>query len=184
MMKIGLTGSIGMGKSTCGQMLQDLGVPVHDSDKVVHALLAEGGKAEAEVIKQFPSLIAPIDRKALGQIVFNDDQSRQELEAILHPLVRADRDAFFQRHADKDMAAADIPLLYETGCEAELDVVIVVSASIETQRARVLARPGMTEDKLTAILARQMPDTNKRARADYVVDTGTCLLYTSPSPRD
>lgn len=166
-----------MGKSTVAKMLQEYGVPVHDSDASVHALLAQGGAAEAAVMSAFPSLTAPIDRKALGQIIFNDPAARQKLEAILHPLVRQDRDAFFQAHADQPIIAADIPLLYETGAEQDLDAVMVVTAPPETQRTRVMARPTMTEDKFNAILARQMPDAEKRARADYVINNNADLAH-------
>ena len=166
-----------MGKSTVAQMLIKLGVPVHDADTAVHALLAQGGAAENLVIEAFPSLTSPIDRKALGALIFNNPAARVKLEAILHPLVRAEREAFMtaQQKAGTAIAAADIPLLYETGAQGDFDAIIVVTAPPALQHKRVMARPNMTEGKLAAILARQIPDEDKRARADYVVQTDKSL---------
>lgn len=173
---VGLTGSIGMGKSNAATALRQLGVPVHDADGAVHALLGPGGRAVAKVAAVFPQALAGnrIDRKALGDLVFGDTPALRRLEAILHPLVRrSSRDflaAAARRHAR--IAVLDIPLLYESGGEKAMDAVIVVSAPRQIQRQRVLARPGMTEEKFQAILARQVPDTEKRRRATYVVATG------------
>lgn len=175
MIVLGLTGSIGMGKSTTAGMLRELGVPVHDSDAAVHSLLAEGGAAEQAVIKAFPELVAtPIDRKKLGEIVFNDAARREMLEAILHPLVRVSQMEFIKQHQGQgaDIVALDIPLLYETKAESRVDYVIVVTAPPEVQHLRVMSRPGMTEDKFKAIRARQMPDNEKCAKADFIVQTG------------
>ena len=161
-----------MGKSTCGTMLQECGVPVHESDKAVHDLLAAGGAGETPVLNAFPDLTAPIDRKALGAIIFNDDQKRELLESILHPLVQDTQKVFIAEHHDKNIVALDIPLLFETGAEERVDVTIVASAPADIQAQRVLARPNMTEEKFQNILARQMPDKDKRAKADYIVETG------------
>jgi dephospho-CoA kinase len=177
MIIIGLTGSIGMGKTTTANILKELGVPVHDSDVAVHALLAEGGAGEQAVLNAFPSLTKPIDRKTLGAIVFNEDTSRAKLESILHPLVRQSQDAFIaqQKSLQHDVVVLDIPLLFETGAERRVDAVIVVTAPAEVQRERVLSRPNMTKEKFAAILSRQMPDAEKRARADYIIDTSQGL---------
>jgi dephospho-CoA kinase len=180
MIVLGITGSIGMGKSTVSQMLRDMDIPVHDADAAVHALLAAGGAGVAAVGAAFPRALMKdgsgndyIDRAALGGLVFGDDAARQRLEAILHPMVRADSDAFCEKHRrdGRDIVALDIPLLYETGGEGRVDAVLCVTAGEKTQRARVLARPGMTAEKFANILARQMPDAEKRARADIVVVT-------------
>lgn len=186
MIIIGLTGSIGMGKSTCGQMLRDLGVPVHESDAAVHALLAQNGAGEAAVIAAFPSLSPPIDRQALGAIVFNDSAKRQQLEDILHPLVQNVQQDFIaqQRAEGAAIVALDIPLLFETGAEARVDYTIVASAPVDIQRDRVMQRPNMTEAKFTAIKSRQIPDTEKRKKADFVVDTGTTLDQTRKQIED
>ncbi|GAB4394947.1 MAG: dephospho-CoA kinase [Kiloniellaceae bacterium] len=173
---VGLTGSIGMGKSTAAGMLRRLGLPVHDADAAVHRLMDQGGAAVAAVEAAFPGVARDgrIDRGLLGQRVLNDDAAMKRLEGILHPLVRAEAKAFLARQArlHRPLAVLDIPLLFETGGDALCDAVIVVSAPATTQRARVLSRPGMTEEKLRAIMARQLPDAEKRARADFVVQTG------------
>lgn len=180
MIVLGVTGSIGMGKSTVSQMLRDMGIPVHDADAAVHGLLQAGGSAVAAVGAAFPAAVAKdadgrdyIDRAALGAEIFGDDAKRRHLEAILHPMVRAESDRFVteMKAAGKDIAALDIPLLYETGGEARVDAVLCVTADAATQRARVLARPGMTVEKFENIHARQIPDAEKRARADIVVTT-------------
>lgn len=180
MIVIGITGSIGMGKSTAAAMLADMGIPVHDSDAAVHKLLAAEGAAVHAVGAAFPDAMKQdaagrdyIDRPILGRIVFADRAAKKKLEDILHPLVRAESDAFKedmqkQGHA---LVVLDIPLLFETGGEKRVDVTICVSASKETQRERVLARPGMTAEKFDRIVAGQLPDAEKRKRADYVVDT-------------
>ena len=166
----GLTGSIGMGKSTAAALLRRLGVPVHDADAAVHRLLAPGGAAAAAVAAVFPEAArgGAVDRRMLGDLVF------------LHPLVRAAEHAFVRRHARQGarLVVLDIPLLYETGAEARLDAVIVVTASALLQRMRVLARPGMTEAKFRAIAERQVPDAVKRRWADYVAVSGAGRPYT------
>lgn len=173
--RLGLTGSIGMGKSTAAQMFRDLGHPVWDADEAVHRLYAPGGAAVAKVASAFPGVWKDggIDRSALRPALALDPSGFARLEAIVHPLVAADRAAFIARHADAPIVVLDIPLLFENGSEAEMDGVAVVSAPAEVQRARVLARPGMTEAGLQMILSRQMPDAEKRARADWVIPSDT-----------
>jgi dephospho-CoA kinase len=176
MIVVGLTGSIGMGKSTAAALLRRLGVPVHDADAAVHRLLGRGGAAVKAVAAAFPGTArkAGIDRAALGRRVFGDAASLRRLEEILHPLVRADTDRFLRGMAARrvPLVVLDIPLLFESGGARRCDAVIVVSAPAFLQRARVLARPGMSEARLAAILAKQMPDGEKRRRADFVVPTG------------
>ncbi len=176
MLVIGLTGSIGMGKSSAAVMLRRLGLPVHDADAAVHKLMAQGGAAVAAVEAAFPGVVQDlqVDRGRLGAKVLGDDAALKRLEAILHPLVRAEARAFLAKHARqrRPLVVLDIPLLFETGGDALCDAVIVVSAPLFAQRARVLRRPGMTEAKMQAILARQLPDAQKRRRADFVVQTG------------
>jgi dephospho-CoA kinase len=174
MIVLGLTGSIGMGKSTTARMFAEAGVPVHDSDETVHRLYA--GKAAPLVEAAFPGVAADgaVDRQRLARRVLGDAAALKRLEAIIHPLVRADADAFVSRHraAGAPLVVLDIPLLFETGGRGRVDRVVVVTAPAEVQRARVLARPGMTEAKLDSILARQVPDAEKRRLADFIVDTG------------
>jgi dephospho-CoA kinase len=170
---LGLTGSIGMGKSATAQMFREAGVPVHDADATVHALYQ--GEAVPLIEAAFPGSThgGAVDREALGKVVFSDPGALARLEAIVHPLVRAAEEAFL-RAATREgapLAVLDIPLLYETGGDARCDAVVVVSAPEAVQKARVLARPGMTEDRLAAILAKQWPDSRKRAAADAVIDT-------------
>ena len=177
MILVGLTGSIGMGKSTAAQALKRLGLPVHDADAAVHRLLAPGGGAVAAVLEAFPGVATPaggIDRGRLGARVFGDPAALKRLEAILHPRVRAAKRRFLAAAARRRqrLVVLDIPLLYETGGERECDAVLVVSAPAFLQRQRVLARPGMTGEKFRAILAKQMPDGEKRRRARHVVPTG------------
>jgi dephospho-CoA kinase len=173
MIVLGLTGSIGMGKSTAAKMFADAGVPVHDSDEAVHRLYA--GAAVPLVEKAFPGTThgGSVDRALLGQRVLADPAALKTLEGIVHPLVRADADAFLARHrsAGAPLAVLDIPLLFETGGRDRVDKVVVVTAPADIQRARVLARPGMTEEKFEAILRRQVPDAEKRRLADFIVDT-------------
>ena len=177
MIVLGLTGSIGMGKSTTAKMFAEAGVPVHDSDEAVHRLYA--GAAAPLVEAAFPGTVVDgrVDRDSLARHVFGDAAALRSLEAIVHPLVRADADAFLDRNrrAGAKLALLDIPLLFETGGRDRVDRVVVVTAPAETQRQRVLARPGMTEEKFRAILARQVPDAEKRAKADFIVDTGRGL---------
>jgi dephospho-CoA kinase len=176
MIIVGLTGSIGMGKSNAAAALRSLGVPVHDADGAVHKLLGPGGGAVKAVAAQFPTALRGdrVDRRVLGDLVFADTPALRRLESILHPLVRrASRDFLnAARRRRARLAVLDIPLLYENGADKTMDVVIVVSAPAAIQKQRVLARPGMTESKFRAILARQVPDAEKRRRADFVVRTG------------
>ena len=174
MIVLGLTGSIGMGKSATAKMFAEAGVPVHDSDETVHRLYA--GKAAPLVEAAFPGTTQAgvVDRVKLGRQVLADPAALKKLEAIVHPLVRADADAFLDLHraAGAPVAVLDIPLLFETGGRNRVDKVVVVTASPEIQRARVLARPGMSEEKFSSILAKQVPDAEKRRQADFIIDTG------------
>lgn len=174
---LGLTGSIAMGKSTASSIFRAYGVPVFDADGAVHALFAPGGGAVGPVLDAFPGcgrISSGIDRKALGQAVFDNAEALERLERIVHPLVRAVQKRFLVKQvaARHRLAVMDIPLLYETGGERLMDAVAVVSAPAFLQAQRVLRRPGMTRDRLDAILARQMPDRIKRRRADFVIPTG------------
>lgn len=172
---VALTGSIGMGKSTTAQMFADLGVPVWDADAAVHRLYSPGGAAVAPVAAAFPDAEAKgaIDRAILRGIVASDRHALDRLNAIVHPLVAADRAAFIAEQTGRgaDIVLVDIPLLFETGAEALADAIVVVSAPPQVQRERVLAREGMTEELFATILARQTPDSEKRARADFVIET-------------
>ena len=168
--RLGLTGSIGMGKSTTAAMFADEGVPVWDADAAVHRLYAPGQPAAFAVGRAFPAAMNPdgsVNRPALRAIVAADPTALDRLNAAVHPLVAADRTAFLAAHADAPIVLLDIPLLYESGIDRDCDAVAVVSAPADVQRARVLAR-GMTEAELQLILSRQMPDAEKRARADFV----------------
>ena len=171
---LGLTGSIGMGKSTTAKMFRDEGIPVWDADAAVHRLYERGGAAVAQVGAAFPEAVldGAISREALKKIMAADPSALGRLEKIVHPLVAQDRAAFIAANP-APIVVVDIPLLYETGAEAWLDSVIVVSVSPEAQRARVLARTGMTEAQFQAILSRQMPDEEKRRRADHLIETTT-----------
>jgi dephospho-CoA kinase len=173
MFVLGLTGSLGMGKTTTARFFAEEGVPVHDADAVVHRLYE--GEAVAAIEAAFPGTTAAgkVDRDKLAARVLGDDAALKRLEAIVHPLVHAaERRLLAEAEArGKKVAVLDIPLLFETGSDRRVDAVVVVSAPPEVQRARVLARPGMTMAKLEAILAKQMPDAEKRRRADFVVDT-------------
>lgn len=173
MIVLGLTGSIGTGKSTTAAMFHDLGVPVHDADATVHDLYRS--EAVAPVGARFPEALKEgvIDRKALSAVLAQSPERFRELEAIIHPLVRAREKAFLDAERQKGSALVllDIPLLYETGGEARVDKVVVVTCGPEIQRQRVLARPGMTEEKFALILSRQMPDAEKRRRADFLIHT-------------
>ena len=177
---LGLTGSIGMGKSAVAAMFHRLGVPVFDADAAVHQLQGPGGELLAAIEAEFPGTTGPggVDRPRLGSEVFGKPEALARLEAIVHPAVAAMRAAFLSRHAAAPLVVFDIPLLFEKGGASQVDAVLVVSASAEAQRARVLARPGMSADKFEQILALQVPDADKRARADYVIDTGTSLAET------
>ena len=173
MIIVGLTGSIGMGKSTTASMFADEGIPVHDADAVVHKLYE--GEAVALVEAEFPGTTddGKIQRTKLGEKVIGDAGAMQRLESIIHPLVhRAEKEFLDDARANNvDIVVLDIPLLMETGGDQRVDVVVVVTASPEEQRNRVLARPGMSEEKFEAILTQQMPDADKRKRADFIVDT-------------
>ncbi|ANK79531.1 MAG: dephospho-CoA kinase [Rhizobiales bacterium NRL2] len=172
---VGLTGSIGMGKSTVAGMFRDEGVPVWDADAAVHELYSPGGAAVAPVAERFPGVVVDgaVDREKLSHRVVADDEAIRDLEKIVHPLVGQHRQRFFAEceAAGHDIVVVDVPLLFETGGEARMDAVVVVSAGPEQQRERVLARPNMTESKFEAILARQTPDHEKRERAHHVIDT-------------
>jgi len=174
---LGLTGSIGMGKSTTAAMFAELGAPVYDADAAVHALYAPGGAAVGRVEAAFPGVVVQgaVDRARLSARVLDDPAALSRLEAVVHPLVGLHRAGFFARAADVAVVVLDIPLLFETGGDAGMGAVAVVSAPPQVQRARVLARPGMTAAKLDAILARQLPDADKRACADFVIETGAGL---------
>ena len=180
MITLGLTGSIGMGKSTVAGMFEELGVPVFDADATVHRLQGEGGRLVAAIEAMFPDTTGPkgVDRTLLGEAVLSDPRALKQLEALVHPAVGEERVAFLAAHRDAPMVLFDVPLLFETGGESRVDKVAVVSAPADIQRARVLARPGMTEARLDAILARQMPDAEKRARADFVIPTGGSIAET------
>jgi dephospho-CoA kinase len=168
---LGLTGSIGMGKSATADVFRRLGVPVHDADAAVHGLYR--GRAAPLVEKAFPGTVADgmVDRSKLGAAVLADPARMRELEAIVHPLVREEEEIFLKRAALAPVAVLDIPLLFETGGEARCDATLVVTAPASVQRERVLARPGMTEEKFQSIMSKQMPDAEKRARAHFLVDT-------------
>ncbi len=177
MILVGLTGSVGMGKSTTAAMFSARAIAVFDSDAAVHRLYR--GEAVAAVEAAFPGVTraGAVDRDALGQRVIGDPAAMRRLEAIVHPMVRAERMRFVAQAGDVGarLAVLDVPLLYETGGDADVDAVVLVSAPLAVQKARVLARPGMTETRFAAILARQMPDAEKRRRARFVIETGDGL---------
>jgi dephospho-CoA kinase len=177
MIVLGLTGSIGMGKSTAARMFLEAGVPVHDSDETVHRLYS--GKAAPLIEQRFPgtTLNGMVDREKLAKKVLGDPRALKELEAIVHPLVRDDETIFIeqQRRKGAPLVVLDIPLLFEVGAEGRVDKIAVVSAPAGIQWERVMARPGMTEAKFEAILKKQVPDAEKRRRADYVIDSGRGL---------
>jgi len=177
---LGLTGSIGMGKSAVAAMFHGLDVPVFDADAAVHELQGPNGALVGAIEAAFPGTTGPggVDRQKLGPMVLGQPAELARLEAIIHPAVAEMRQAFLARNADKPLIVFDIPLLYEKGNSHGVDAVLVVSAPAEMQRERVLARPGMTEGKFAQILKLQVPDAEKRARADYVIDTGTSLAET------
>ncbi len=177
MIRIGLTGSIGMGKSTTAGMFAALGVPVHDSDAAVHALYA--GRAAPLVEEAFPGTVVDgqVDRTLLSPMVLGKPEAMKRLESIIHPLVREEETAFVSaaRAAGRRVVMMDIPLLFETGGDRRFDVAVVVTAAARIQRERVLARPGMTTERFNTILAKQMPDADKRRRAHFLIDTGLGL---------
>lgn len=182
---LGLTGSIGMGKSTVAAMFAAAGVPVFDADAQVRALQGPGGALLPAIEAAFPGSIGPegVRREALGGKVFDDAAALARLEAIVHPAVAARRTAFLAQHAAAPLVVVDIPLLFEKGGHAAVDRILVVSAPPDVQRARVLARPGMTAERFGHILALQVSDAEKRARADHVIDTGTSLEETERAVR-
>ena len=171
---LGLTGSIGMGKTTVAAMFLEAGVPVFDADAAVHALQGPGGALLPMIEAAFPGTTGPlgVDRATLGTAVFGDPEELARLERIVHPAVGAMRAEFLEAHAHEPLVVLDIPLLFEKGGFQMIDAVAVVSAPAEAQRARVLARAAMTEEKFAQILGLQVPDSEKRARADFVIDTG------------
>ena len=185
MIVLGLTGSIGMGKSTTAKMFVAQGVPVHDSDGAVHRLYT--GPAREPIEARFPGTVIDgvVDREKLAKAVLGNPDALKDLEKIVHPLVRADADAFLanERASGKKIAVLDIPLLFETKGEGRVDKIVVVTAPYEVQRERVLARPQMSEEKFSAILARQVPDAEKRKRADFIVDTSLGLEAAEASVR-
>jgi dephospho-CoA kinase len=185
-MRIALTGSIGMGKSTVAKMFERAGVPVFDADAVVRQLQGPGGALVDKIGEYFPGTVEDgvLNRDRLAQLVLEDPRRLAELEAIVHPAVREAREAFIAENHDAPALLFEIPLLFETGGEKDFDKIIVVSAHAEVQRARVLQRPGMSLEKLESILRRQTPDEEKRRRADFVVDTGTDLSTTESHVRD
>jgi dephospho-CoA kinase len=172
MFKLGLTGSIGMGKSATAAMFRQAGVPVHDADEVVHALYR--GRAVPLIEAAFPGTVidGSVDRAALSKVLFEDESRLRALERIVHPLVREERETFLRANAHAPAVILDIPPLFETGGERDTDAVALVTAPKSVQRERVLARPGMTEEKFQAILAKQMPDSEKRRRAHFLIETG------------
>jgi len=182
MFVLGLTGSIGMGKSTVSKMFREAGVPVMDSDAVVHELYGAGGGAVPVIRELFPDAIVDggVDRKELSKYVIGNDDAMKRLEDAVHPLLEQKRIAFLQQSLREGsmLVVLDVPLLFETKMESKVDAVAVVSAGEEAQRERVLARPGMTEDKFLSILGRQVPDAEKRKRAQHIIDTGSSLEET------
>lgn len=174
MIVLGLTGSIGMGKSTVARMFADEGVPVFDADAVVHRLQGPEGALVQEIERHFPGSTGTggVNRTALAEAVLGKPEALSRLEALVHPAVAAERARFLSNHRDAPLVLLDIPLLFEKGGAESVDRIAVVSAPAEQQRARVLARPGMTPERFAQILALQMPDAEKRARADFIIPTG------------
>jgi dephospho-CoA kinase len=183
--RLGLTGSIGMGKSTVARMFADEGVPVFDADAAVHQLQGPEGELVAAIEARFPGTTGPdgVNRSALAERVLGEPEALRDLEALVHPAVGRVRAAFLALHAEAPLVVLDIPLLFETGGAAQVDKVAVVSAPAGVQADRVLARPGMTTEKFIQILARQIPDEEKRRRADFVIDTNVPLEQTREQVR-
>lgn len=186
MIRLALTGSIGMGKSTVAAMFAAAGIPTFDADAIVRQLQGPGGRLVPLIEDRFPGTTrdGAVDREALSAAVLSDRDELAALEAIVHPAVHHERSRFIVEHGDAPALLFDIPLLFETGGHEAFDKVIVVSALLELQRARVLSRPGMTEEKFEQILARQLPDEEKRARADFVIDTSGTLDETRAQVRN
>lgn len=182
---LGLTGSIGMGKSTVAAMFADEGVPVFDADAEVHKLQGPGGRLVAEIEATFPDTTSElgVNRTLLGEAVFGNPEAFARLEGIVHPAVAHERQIFLTTHADRPLVVLDVPLLFEAGGWRQVDRIAVVSAPAAVQRDRVLARPGMTVERFESILARQLPDAEKRARADFVIPTGGTLDETRDAVR-
>lgn len=180
MIRIALTGSIGMGKSTVARMFEQAGIPVFDADAEVRKLQGKGGELVEVIADRFPGSVVDgiVDRDRLSRMVLDDPAELAALEAIVHPKVQAARERFIEQHESAPAMVFEIPLLFETGGERAFDKVVVASAPATVQRERVLPRPGMSPEKLGAILSRQMPDEEKRRRADFVVDTGADLSTT------
>ena len=185
MIILGLTGSIGMGKSTVAAMFADEGVPVFDADAEVHRLQGPGGRLLMAIEAAFPGTTGEsgVDRPLLGKAVFGNPDALERLEAIVHPAVAQERARFLDSNRDQPLVVLDIPLLFEAGGWRQVDRIAVVSAPSEVQRARVLARPGMTIERFESILAKQLPDSEKRARADFVIPTGGSLEETRAAVR-
>jgi dephospho-CoA kinase len=185
-LRIGLTGSIGMGKSETLRIFAALGLPVYDSDAAVHALYEEGGAAVPLVAAEFPPAVknGKVDRAELSRQVIGDAARMRDLEALVHPLLAQARRNFLARHAEAEMVVLDIPLLFEIGADKEMDRIVVVSAPADVQQARVLARPGMTAEKLATLNARQWSDARKRAQADFVIETGEGLAHAQAQAED
>jgi dephospho-CoA kinase len=185
MIKLGLTGSIGMGKSTVAGMFADEGVPVFDADAAVHRLQGPEGALVDEIEAHFPGTTGPggVNRGALAERVLGEPEALRRLEGLVHPAVAREREAFLAANSAEPLVVLDIPLLFEAGGSAQVDKIVVVSAPPEVQRERVLARPGMSLEKFERILARQLPDSEKRARADFVIPTGVPLDETRRAVR-
>jgi dephospho-CoA kinase len=181
---LGLTGSLGMGKSTAAKFFAEEGVPVHDADAVVHRLY--DGEATAAIEAAFPGTTAggTVDRGRLGAHLIAHPGDFKKLEAIVHPLVRVAEERFLAEHADAPVVVLDIPLLYETAAEARCDAVVVVSAPPDVQRDRVFGRPGMTDERFESIISRQVPDAVKRERADFIVDSGQSFDHARAQVRE
>jgi dephospho-CoA kinase len=185
MIVLGLTGSIGMGKSTVAKMFADEGMPVFDADAAVHRLQGPEGALVEQIEAHFPGTTGPggVDRGALAERVLGEPEALRRLEALVHPAVAREREAFLAENAAEPLVVLDIPLLFEAGGSERVDRIAVVSAPAKVQRERVLARPGMTVEKFERILARQLPDSEKRARADFVISTGGSLEETRRAVR-
>ena len=185
MIKLGLTGSIGMGKSTVAKMFADEGVPVFDADAAVHRLQGPEGELVAEIEARFPGTTGPegVNRTSLAERVLGEREALQNLEALIHPAVAREREAFLEAHKDSPLVVLDIPLLFETVGAGQVDRIAVVSAAPGVQRLRVLSRRGMSEEKFRKILALQMPDEEKRSRADFVIATDVPVEETRASVR-